>query len=179
MIFANMTTLARPYAVAAFEAALDEDALASWKFMLEKAAQVIQDSQIMPLLDNPRVTAKQLVELICDVLHSILDTAGKKNFLHILAENKRLPLLPDIAALFTMYCAEHEKSINVDVISAVTLDAIYQQKLVQSLTKRLQRNVSLHCKVDPELLGGVLVRAGDTVIDGSVRGKLNRLLESL
>jgi F-type H+-transporting ATPase subunit delta len=178
MIFANMTTLARPYAVAAFETALDKDALASWAGMLNNAAQVIQDNQVVHLLGNPLITAKQLIDLICDVLNPILDTE-KKNFLSILAENKRLPLLPDIAALFTMYCAEHEKSINVDVISAVRLDAVYQQKLVQSLTKRLQRNVSLNCTVDPELLGGVLVRAGDTVIDGSVRGKLNRLFESL
>lgn len=178
MIFANMTTLARPYAVAAFEIALENDTLASWKGMLNNAAQVIQDSQVVPFLENPRVTAKQLIDLICDVLDPILDME-KKNFLSLLAENKRLPLLPDIAALFTMYCTEHEKCINVDVISAVTLDAIYQQKLVQSLTKRLQRKVSLHCTVDPKLLGGILVRAGDTVIDGSVRGKLNRLLESL
>jgi len=178
MIFANMTTLARPYAVAAFETALDKDDLASWKGMLNNAAQVIQDNQVMPFLENPRVTAKQLIELLCDILNPVLDTE-KKNFLSILAENKRLPLLPDISALFTVYCAEHEKYINVDVVSAVTLDAIYQQKLVQNLTKRLQRNVSLHCSVDPGLLGGILVRAGDTVIDGSVRGKLNRLLESL
>ncbi|MBV8802964.1 MAG: F0F1 ATP synthase subunit delta [Gammaproteobacteria bacterium] len=177
-MFSNMTTLARPYAVAAFETALEKDNLTSWKNMLNNAAQVIQDNQVATLLDNPKVTTKQLIELICDVLTPVLDTE-KKNFLHLLAEYKRLPLLPNIVTLFTTYCAEHEKYINVDVISAVTLDATYQQKLVQSLTKRLQRNVSLHCTVDPKLLGGILVRAGDTVIDGSVRGKLNRLLESL
>jgi F-type H+-transporting ATPase subunit delta len=178
MIFGNMTTLARPYAVAAFEVALEAHALDSWKGLLNSAAQIVQDPEVVSLLDNPHATMRQLLTLFCDVLAPFLDDE-KKNFLSLLAENKRLPLLPDIAALFTTYCAEHEKSIDVEVVSAVTLDALYQQKLVQSLTKRLQRNVSLQCSVDPSILGGAWIRANDTVIDGSVRGKLNRLLESL
>jgi F-type H+-transporting ATPase subunit delta len=178
MIFGNMTTLARPYAVAAFEAALEKNALMAWEGMLSIAAAVVQHDDVARLLDNPRITTQQLFELFSDVLSSVLDSE-QKNFLHLLVENKRLPLLPDIALLFADYRAEHEKTINVEVVSAVTLDTIYQQKLSQTLTKRLHRKVSLQCSVDPSLLGGAVVRAGDTVIDGSVRGKLNRLLESL
>jgi F-type H+-transporting ATPase subunit delta len=178
MIFGNMTTLARPYAIAAFETALNQDALASWKVMFHNAAQLVQDPQMLPILENPNIPTQQLTHMVLDVLGSFLDTQ-QKNFLQLLAENKRLPLLPDMSALFALYCLEHEKSIDVEVVSAITLDPAYQQKLVQHLTKRLHRNVSLHCSVDPTLLGGALIRAYDTVIDGTVRGKLNRLLESL
>jgi F-type H+-transporting ATPase subunit delta len=88
-------------------------------------------------------------------------------------------VLPDIANLFAYYRAEQEKNMTVQVASAVTLDQDYQKKLVTSLTKRLKRQISLQCTIDPTLLGGIVVRAGDSVIDGSVRGKLNRLYESL
>ena len=94
-------------------------------------------------------------------------------------QNKRLPVLPDIAALFASYRAEREKTVEVELISAFPLDETYKDKFTNSLTRRLQRTVSLQCDVDATLLGGAIVRAGDLVIDGSVRGKLNRLLESL
>jgi F-type H+-transporting ATPase subunit delta len=174
----NMTTIARPYAHAAFEYALEKNALAAWEGMLHSAASMVQNKQIALLLNNPDITTKQWIELFFDVLAPILDVE-KKNFLHLLAEHKRLPILPDVAMLFANYRREHEKSVDVEVRSAVALDSLYQQKLVESLAKRLQRKVSLQCSLDPSLIGGIIVRAGDTVIDGSVRGKLNRLLESL
>lgn len=174
----NMTTIARPYAVAAFEYALENNALTAWENILNSAAFMVQNEQVASLLDNPSVTKQTVVELFYEVLAPILD-AEKKNFLHMLADNKRLPILPDIAMLFSQLRADYEKSMDVEVISAVKLDTGYQQKLAARLTKRLQRQISLKCVLDPSLLGGVIVRAGDTVIDGSVRGKLNRLLESL
>jgi F-type H+-transporting ATPase subunit delta len=178
MISGNLTTLARPYASAAFEYALENDALSEWDEMLKNAAYIVENPAIKTLLRSPAVTAEQMVDLFDTVLAKVLDRQ-KKNFIDLLAANKRLPLLPDIAALFENLKAEYEKTVTVSVVSAVSLDEAYQQKLVKSLTKRLQRQVSLQCEVDPALLGGAVITAGDRVIDGSIRGKLNRLFESL
>lgn len=178
MISGKLTTLARPYASAAFEYALDKNALAEWDDMLKNAALIVEDPAVKALLTSPAVTSKQLMDLFTTVLAKVLDRQ-KKNFIGLLAANKRLPLLPDIAALFDSLKADYEKTLTVSVVSAVSLDEAYQQKLVKSLTKRLQRQVSLECEIDPSLLGGAVITAGDRVIDGSIRGKLNRLFESL
>lgn len=176
MMTGKMTTVARPYAVAAFEYALAKNALPAWEAMLEAGALVTQDSAAQQLLSNPVMTSEQLASLYCDVLARFLD-AEKTNFIHILAENHRLAVLPGIAELFKLYRAEQEKTVAVEVTSAVELDQQYQQKLAEALTRRLQRKVTLHCHVDESVLGGAIISAGDTVIDGSVRGKLNRLVE--
>ena len=178
MITGELTTIARPYAQAAFEFAVSKNELAAWENMLQSAANMIQQKLVVDLLNNPKMTNSQMAELFCDVLGKMLDTE-KRNFIRILAENKRLPVLPDIAALFASYRAEREKTVEVELISAFPLDETYKDKFTNSLTRRLQRTVSLQCDVDATLLGGAIVRAGDLVIDGSVRGKLNRLLESL
>jgi F-type H+-transporting ATPase subunit delta len=99
--------------------------------------------------------------------------------LQLLAENKRLPLLPDIAELFHELYETYQKQTTVKVTSATELNSHYNELLTKSLSKRLQRKISLVCETDPSLLGGAIVAAGDLVIDGSLRGKLNRLLESL
>jgi F-type H+-transporting ATPase subunit delta len=172
----KMTTLARPYAAAAFEFASEKKALPAWQAMLQAAANITQHPGVAKLLASPGTTEKQLADLYCDLLAAQLDTQ-RENFLRLLAENSRLPLLPEIASLFLEARAAVEKTVDVQVISAEPLNADYQQKLVQALTKRLQRQVELHCEVDPDLLGGAIIRAGDTVIDGSIRGKLTRMSE--
>jgi F-type H+-transporting ATPase subunit delta len=171
-----MTTIARPYATAVFEYALAANDLAGWEAMLQSAANITLDTSVAALLWNPRITASQMSDLYCDLLKSQLD-APKKNFICLLAENERLAVLPDILKAFQASRAAQEKTISVQVTSAVALDEAYQQRLVTALTKRLQRQVELQCEVNPLLLGGVIVRAGDTVIDGSIRGKLARLNE--
>ncbi len=178
MITGELTTIARPYAQAAFECAVEKNDLASWEAMLRSAAEMVQQKTVASLLNSPEMTSKQLADLFCDVLDKVLDKE-KGNFIRILAENKRLPVLPDIAVLFASYRAEKEKTIQVEVLSAFPLDELYKDKFISSLTRRLQRKVSLQCDVDATLIGGAIVRAGDLVIDGSVRGKLNRLLETL
>ncbi len=172
----GQTTIARPYVAAAFEYALAKKGLSAWETVLHSAASIVQNESVAPLLQNPAITQQQIADLICELLAKNCDEA-KKNFIHLLAENKRLAALPDIAKQFTEARAAQEKTLSVQVISAQGLDAAYQQKLVQALSKRLQRQVELQCEVDPTLLGGVLVRAGDLVIDGSVRGKLTRLVD--
>jgi F-type H+-transporting ATPase subunit delta len=174
----KLTTIARPYAAAAFEYALAGKALSQWENFLTAAASITTNDAVIQLLASPDTTEKTLSDLYCGVLAKEL-TVEQKNFILLLAENGRLPAMPAISALFAEARAEHEKTLKVEVTSAAALTEDYQQKLVTALTKRLQRQVELQCSVDPSLLGGVLIRAGDTVIDGSIRGKLTRLNEFL
>ncbi len=174
----HMSVLARPYATAAFEYALEHNALLSFDHALKKAALIAKDPLMKSLLSKPGVSNDKLLEIFSDILSQDLSTP-LQNFLHILAENKRLPLLPDIATLFHAFYEEYQKQTTVFVTSATDLDKRYHDLLTDSLSKRLKVKVSLVCETDPSLLGGAIVRAGDLVIDGSIRGKLNRLLESL
>jgi F-type H+-transporting ATPase subunit delta len=174
----KLTTIARPYALAAFEYALANHDLASWEAMLQTAATVSEDKTMMQLFGSPEVTQKELADLFCDILVKTLD-AEKKNFILLLAEYERLEVLPEIVELFVSYRADYERKITVQIISAISLTEAYQQKFIDSLTRRLKRKVSLECEVDESLLGGAMIRAGDMVIDGSIRGKLNRLIESI
>lgn len=174
----HMSVLARPYATAAFEYALEHNALLSFDHAMKKAAMIANDPTMKALLSKPGISNDTLLEIFSDIMSKDL-TTPLQNFLNILAENKRLPLLPDIAMLFHAFYEEHQKQSTVVVTSATDLDKRYYDLLTQSLSKRLQRKVSLVCEIDPSLLGGAIVRAGDMVIDGSIRGKLNRLLESL
>lgn len=174
----KLTIIARPYALAAFEYALAKADLASWETLLQNAANIVQDKTMVNLLDNPSMTQNELLDIFCSILASELDEQ-KKNFIHLLAEYDRLNALPEIAELFSTYRSQHEKRTKVHVTSAISLDNSYQQKLAKILAERLKREVELECQVDESLLGGAMLRVDDKVIDGSVRGKLNRLLESL
>lgn len=172
----KMTTVARPYAMAAFEFALENNDLQQWENMLNAAVVLVQDPAVLQMLLSPRVTSSQVAELCCDVLEKLLNEQ-RRNFIRLLAENERLMAMPDIAALFKSYREEKEKTVTVQVASAVPLDEKYKQTLSNALQKRLQKNVVMQCSVDADLIGGAVITAGDMVIDGSVRGKLNRLIE--
>lgn len=171
-----MTAIARPYVAAAFEYASAHQELPAWETMLETAAQIALNPSVTQLLMSPKINEQQRTSLFCEILASQLNEE-RKNFIRLLAENNRLTILPEIAALFKTYRATQEKTITVDVTSAVDLNADYQQKLMNALSIRLHRQVELECKVDPSLIGGVMIRAGDTVIDGTIKGKLARLVE--
>ncbi len=171
------TTIARPYAQAAFDYAVENKNIAHWQEMLAFAAQVSVNDTIKSLLTGS-LAAEKLAEVFNGVCGEQLDQEGQ-NLIMILAENRRLQALPDIALLFTQLKAEFEKEIDVDVTSAVKLTKAQQTSLSKSLETRLARKVKLNCSVDPELIAGVLIKAGDTVIDGSLRSKLNRLSDAL
>lgn len=171
-----MTTVARPYASAAFEYALAHGDLPAWIAMLQSAAAISQDETMLQLLSNPKVTKNQLVDLYCDVLGDLLNEP-RRNFIRLLADNGRFAVLPDIATAVEAYRAVEEKTLVAKVISAIPLTDTHQQQLAQSLTKRFGRQTLLQNEIDPTVLGGIIIRAGDTVIDGSVRGKLSRLLD--
>ncbi len=175
---ADTITAARPYAQAAFEVACAEGKLKNWSSLLTTAAALVGDARVRALIGNPRVVKAQLQGLILDALGSALDEHGK-NFIRVLMENHRLMLLPEIAALFEASRAEAEGTLSVQVTSAQTLSDEQQRTLAAALKKRFQREVELHCKTDKSLLGGAIIRAGDRVIDGSARGKLQRLAQSL
>ena len=175
---AERVTIARPYAKAAFAEARADSMLGAWSEALHTAATVVDDPRVHSLLDDPHVTPAQLAKLVLDIAGAGLGEHGR-NFVQILADARRLNCLPEIAALFDAYKDDAEDIADVTVTSAAPLDARQQQSLTAALTRRLKREVRLHCTTDPELLGGAVLRSGDLVIDGSVRGRLERIANEL
>tara|TARA_R110002110_G_scaffold149949_3_gene341361 strand:+ start:967 stop:1509 length:543 start_codon:yes stop_codon:yes gene_type:complete len=179
MAEAELSTVARPYARAAFSQGLDEaSGLQTWSRMLSLLAAAISDSRVKEALDNPRLTTGQQADLVVDVMGEELNEQGK-NFVHVLAEHGRTLLLPQIYVMFELLKANHEKTMDVEITSAFEVEASDLATLTEALKKRLQREVKLTTSVDQTLLGGVLIRAEDTVIDNSVRGKLKKLSTAL
>ena len=175
---AESITLARPYANAAFEVAAADNALAQWSQMLKLLTAVTSQAKISTLLKNPALTAEKQSEALLSICGDNVSGKGS-NMVRLLAENRRLALLPQISELFDTLKDAREKSIDVEVSTAYALSDATVKSLTAALEKRLDRSVKLHSTVDQQLIGGVVIRAGDTVIDNSVRGKLNKLAESL
>lgn len=175
---AQLTTLARPYAKAVFDAAKDQNAIDQWDQALTFAALVAADQEVANILANPGLSEQRKAELFADCFEEPLPEA-LRNFLLILAENKRLALLPEVSKLFSTYRADLERSVRLTVNTAFELSADEQQKLIKALSEKLERKVELETAVDQTLIGGVVVRTGDLVIDASVRGKLARMAKAL
>jgi F-type H+-transporting ATPase subunit delta len=175
---ADKLTIARPYARAAFEEARKDNALGSWSDALKVASQVVADERVANLLGNPHVTPQQLAQLFIDIGGTALGGHGA-NFVRTLAENGRLAYLPEISSLFEGMKDEAQGMADVTVTSAAALDAAAQQKLSAALEKRLKRKVRLHTQIDPELIGGAVIRSGDLVIDGSLSTRLARIAYEL
>ena len=175
---AELSTLARPYAKAAFEYARDKNQLPQWSEQLATAAAVTLDGAMESVLNDPALTTEQQAQTLSDVCGDSVG-AEARNFIAIVASNKRLALLPHIHSLFVQYKANQEKSVDVEVVSAFDLADTTRDKLADVLSKKLEREVKVSTSTDSDLLGGVLIRAGDLVIDGSVRGRLNKLAEAL
>ena len=171
------TTIARPYAKAAFDFAVENKTIAQWQEMLVFAAEVSQNDTVKNLLTGS-LAVEKLAEIFNGVCGEQLDQQGQ-NLMKVLAENRRLQALPDISILFNKFKSDFDKEIDVDITSAVKLTKQQQTDISKSLETRLARKVKLNCSVDPELIAGVLIKAGDTVIDGSHRSKLNRLSDAL
>jgi F-type H+-transporting ATPase subunit delta len=175
---AEILTIARPYAQAAFQFADAHQALREWSEMLEFLAVVAADPEMTGLIENPRLTETQLAELIISIGADRLDE-NCHNFVRLLAENRRLKLLPEIAALFEIQRREAERTISAELITAFPATEAQQSAVTAALKQRLGREIELICTTDASLIGGAIIRAGDLVIDGSVRGKLERLGNSL
>ncbi len=175
---AELSTVARPYARAAFEYARDHQALDDWSQWLDKLGQAVAVRDVQKLLSSPRFLPERKVAMLIELTEVKLDDSAKA-LLEMLGEKGRLMALPAIAERFAYLRAEHDRRIEVTVVSAYELDDTQQDKLAGALKKRLNREISITTQVEPKLIGGVILRAGDTVIDGSVRGRLNRLSEAL
>lgn len=173
---ATLESIARPYARAAFNYARDNKQLLAWKNFLEAAACVAKDPVVIRILTTPEIAVIKVLDLFQGVLAKLLD-GERKNFLLLLAQNNRLLVLPEISDLFNSYYSSLEKISKVRVVTAVAAQTDFQQKLAQALTKRLQHDVTLQCEIDPAIIGGAIIYMNDSVIDGSVRGQLTRLLD--
>ncbi len=174
----SLTTLARPYAKAAFDVARDDDALAAWDQALAVAAAVVSDETMAEWLTSPDQTTEQAIAIIEDAAKGDLDPAFRR-FLAVMGDNDRLPLLPEVSSLYSELREEAENRLKVRVVSAVPLDEDQSSRMSAALAKRFERDIELHNDVDADVLGGAVIYAGDEVIDGSLRGRLGRLEHSL
>ena len=183
---AENRTLARPYANALFELARDGATLPAWSAALDALAVALRDPGVVAILERPSLDDATRVALVCDLGTALDATAAEtlaspqcQNLLRLLADNGRLAVLPDIALLFAELKDREENSIDVGVVSAVELNAATRDTMVAALEKRLNRKVRLQASVDASLIGGAVLRAGDLVIDGSVRSRLHELANTL
>ncbi len=175
---AELSTIARPYANAVFAMAKKDTALDGWSRMLAVLAATAADERVQQLLESPEVANTQKAYKLAEICGDELDDRAKR-FLQVLADNDRLELLADVHEQFEELKALEESKLEVEVISAYPVSDGESQKLASSLAAKFDKEVSLTSRVDAALIGGAIIRAGDTVIDGSVRGKLEKLTETL
>lgn len=175
---AELVTLARPYASAVFGLAKRERKLPEWSRMLEYLASAASNEAMARYLAAPSVAAEAKAYRLADVCGDVM-TDGGRSFVNVLASNRRLNLIPDIRDQFEALRAQEEKMLGVEVISAYELNDAERSRIVESLKKRYQKEIELTAKVDPTLLGGAIIRAGDVVVDGTVRGRLEKLVDAL
>jgi F-type H+-transporting ATPase subunit delta len=171
---ADRSTIARPYAKAAFRQAQASSQLDRWSTLLDRAAACVADARVASLIGNPRVMPAQLAELVTAVAGDNLNEQ-EDNFLRVLADNRRLRILPDIARLFQAMKDDAEGTVDVTVTSATAMQASEREQIAAALAKRFGRKVRVHTEVDARLIGGAVVRAGDLVIDGSIKSRLERM----
>ncbi len=170
----ELSTLARPYAEAVFRMAEAENDLAGWSSRIASLAAIVSDAQVAALIADPSVPADRVAGLIADVAGADLGERGG-NFVHVLAENDRLPLLPEIGKQFETLKAAAEGTLEASITSAQELSQAQIDDLVAGLKAKFGRSVNVQVAVDPELIGGAVIAIGDQVIDGSVKGRLQRM----
>lgn len=175
---AELTTLARPYAKAAFEFAREQKDLAGWLGALTQAAAIAGQDKVEAMLASPALTSADKGKQFCDVCGDALNEK-QRNFLQTLALYNRLSLLPQVAELFELLKANQEKTVDVEIQTAFEISSDMEQKLATTLKSKLDRDVDLSTTVDKSLIGGALIRAGDMVIDGSAKGRLAKLSEAI
>ncbi|MDP3560344.1 MAG: F0F1 ATP synthase subunit delta [Legionellaceae bacterium] len=174
----NANVIARPYAKAVFESAVQTKMLPSWAENLKRLALAVSDKAVVTFIQSPETTEEQCVQLFMALF------PGKENqhvlaLVQLLGEHNRFLVIPDIYVQFEALRAEHEKTLSVQVLSYMELENAEQEALKKALSARLSRTIILDITIDPSLLGGVIIQAGDFVMDGSVRGKLEKLRTTL
>lgn len=182
---AHNYTVARPYAKAVFMEAKHDQQFAEWQKTLEVLSAIVSDTNVRQALNNPKISRERWVTLFLETasitIKDFSEAFKKKveNFVRLLSERKRLLALPDIQELFHDLMLHDQGILNVQVFSAFTLDDAQKKKLELSLEKKFNSKIQMDYKSDPSLIGGTVIRAGAWVLDGSVRGKLERLAECL
>jgi len=176
---AELITVARPYARAAFEYAKSTEQLSLWSQWINLTALVVQEDKVQKMISAPLLDNNGKANVLLDICG--IDSIGSDllNFIRLLSESKRLVLLPQIAQLFNMYLSELESKVKIKVSSAFSLTAEQTKSLTKNLKKRLNQDVDLDVIVDKTLIGGLVINVGNLVIDGSIRGKLAKLNETL
>lgn len=175
---AENSTIARPYAQAAFDIANEKSDLKSWSDMLQLIAAVASDAVLSDMISNPSIEREKIVEIIVDVCGDNLNDLAK-NFVKVLADNGRLNVATEIAQGYEEHRAEAEKTVEAEVTSAFPLSDAQIKSMTEALKKRLGREVTLSTSVDETIVGGAIIRAGDLMIDGSVSGQLDKLATTL
>ena len=178
---AENSTLARPYAKAVFELAKGQAAYDRWSRLLATLSALSADAGVQALLNSPRALPAQRAEVLAELAAKSGEKLDQqaRNFVSLLADNRRLGLLPEIAADYERLRAEAENTLEVELAAAMPVPAEEQKRISEALQKKLGRKITLKYVEDKTLIGGAVVRAGDLVIDGSVREKLGRLAAAL
>ncbi|MGR9114735.1 MAG: F0F1 ATP synthase subunit delta [Gammaproteobacteria bacterium] len=174
----ELATLARPYAEAVFKRAKETDSTAKWSDTLAFISAVVSDEIISAAADNPKISKESLLNLMLDICLGQIDKEGE-NFLKLLVQNNRLKLAKQIATIYEQFKAEDEGYVDVEVSTAFALSKDEEKSLASTLERTLKKKVHLNVKKDRSLIGGVLIRAGDRVIDGSIKGQLQQLAKRL
>ena len=174
----DMQTLARPYAVATFKRAKETNKIKKWSDDLAFMSAVLSNENIAIVVDNPKISKQQISAFVLDICQGQVDKEAE-NLLQLLIQNNRLTLLPVIAELFETFKTEDAGLVDVDVFVAYAFSKEDKAKFSSTLEKTLGKKVNMKVTVDKSLLGGVLVRAGDRVIDGSIKGQLQQMQKTL
>ncbi|MGX2042165.1 F0F1 ATP synthase subunit delta [Methylocaldum sp. MU1018] len=174
----ELTTLARPYAVAVYKRAKETGAADKWSEALAFVTMLMEDDQLARAAANPKADREQFSTAFLGLCKDYLDSEAQ-NFVRLLIQNRRLDLVKYIAALFNQYKAEDEGYVEVDVSTAFPLKNVEEARLASVLERILQKKARLRVNVEPSLIGGVYVKAGDRVIDASIRGQVERLAKTL
>jgi F-type H+-transporting ATPase subunit delta len=175
---AELSTIARPYAQGVFAVAQAGNNFQHWSTMLSTAAEAAQTEQLTPLLNTSLVNRTALADVFIEACGDALDDQGR-NLIRLLADNRRLGMLAQIHEQFELLRGEAEGTIDATMVAAQEVDKATQDKVAKALGQRLNRKVALSTETDPSLLGGAVIRAGDLVIDGSARGRLERLADAM
>lgn len=181
-MMAENLTPARPYAKAIFALALRDNTLHEWAAALHLLSIIAAESQKHYILKNPKFRRQQKIKLFFDPAHAIsliIDFPEAENLLRLLMLHRRLTMLPQITQLYNEMLHAHENLLEVKAVSAMELTTKQCEKIVVALEKRYHKKIKLITQVDANLIGGAIIYAGDKVLDGSIKGKLERLSENL
>lgn len=175
---AEAITVARPYAEAVYKLAVNNQGLSEWSKMLQLAAAIAEDDGVKRLIGNPVISAKQLGEIFLEIGKNKFNS-GARNLIMLLADNKRILVLPQISQLFEQLKAQHEGVLEAKIVSAFAMEGRQLKKLIEDLERKFKRKIEAQVSIDSELIGGVKVEIGDEILDASIRGKLEAMAVAL